>query len=159
MIGQVQTINGVKQVVPLSNESTTDYVTDNDMRAVTSNAVFDALKNTALDKIGTFGLLGGCNASSSGNFVDLIHEISKSNGGGGICGGSINTTTTSLGIPASWYNFLYIPHRTGRGGDNYQYGTLLVFPMVSNTNYFYYVHHISGTIYNAHTVSGDIWIS
>ena len=43
MIGQVQTINGVKQVVPLSNESTTDYVTDNDMRAVTSNAVHDEL--------------------------------------------------------------------------------------------------------------------
>ena len=29
----------------------------------------------------------------------------------------------------SWYNYLYIPHRTGIGGDNCKYGYLLLFPM------------------------------
>lgn len=29
----------------------------------------------------------------------------------------------------SWYNYLYIPHRTGIGGDNDAYGNLLLFPM------------------------------
>ena len=28
-----------------------------------------------------------------------------------------------------WYNYLYVPHRTGVGGDNYKYGNLLLFPM------------------------------
>lgn len=30
----------------------------------------------------------------------------------------------------SWYNYLYVPHRTGVGGDNYKFGNLLLFPMV-----------------------------
>lgn len=29
----------------------------------------------------------------------------------------------------SWYNYFYIPHRTGIGGDNYKHGNLLLFPM------------------------------
>jgi hypothetical protein len=43
MFGQVQTENGQKKVVPLSNVSTIDNVIDNDMHAVTSNAVYDGL--------------------------------------------------------------------------------------------------------------------
>lgn len=30
----------------------------------------------------------------------------------------------------SWYNYLYVPHRTGVGNDNYKFGNLLLFPMV-----------------------------
>lgn len=29
----------------------------------------------------------------------------------------------------SWYNYLYIPHKTGIGGGNDKYGNLLLFPM------------------------------
>ncbi len=43
MFGQVQTENGQKKVVPLSNVSTIDNVIDGDMHAVTSNAVHDEL--------------------------------------------------------------------------------------------------------------------
>lgn len=39
MIGQVKTINGVKTVVPLSNETATDSVAPGNMESVTSNAV------------------------------------------------------------------------------------------------------------------------
>lgn len=35
-------------------------------------------------------------------------------------------------IAATWWSFLYIPHRTGSGGDNGNYGTLLLFPMTDN---------------------------
>ena len=45
----------------------------------------------------------------------------------------------------TWYNFVYIPHRTGIDGDNYQYGSLLLFNMTSNTNNMWICHLIGGT--------------
>lgn len=33
-------------------------------------------------------------------------------------------------VANTWWNFIYTPHRTGSGGDNPEYGTLLLFPMV-----------------------------
>lgn len=45
----------------------------------------------------------------------------------------------------TWYNFIYIPHRTGIDGDNYQYGSLLLFNMTSNTNNMWICHLISGS--------------
>ena len=47
----------------------------------------------------------------------------------------------------TWYNFVYMPHRTGIGGDNYQYGTLLLFNMTSNSNNMWICHLIGGTWY------------
>ena len=32
-------------------------------------------------------------------------------------------------VANTWWNFIYTPHRTGSGGDNPDYGTLLLFPM------------------------------
>lgn len=34
---------------------------------------------------------------------------------------------SSTGGP--WYNYFYVPHRTGIGADNYKYGNLLLFSM------------------------------
>lgn len=47
--------------------------------------------------------------------------------------GSANITKDSR-IAALWWNFLYIPHRTGTGSDNGNYGTLLLFPMTGDGN-------------------------
>lgn len=47
----------------------------------------------------------------------------------------------------TWYNFIYIPHRTGIGSDNYQYGSLLLFNMTSNTNNMWICHLIGGGWY------------
>ena len=47
MIGQVKTINGIKQIVPISSETLIDSVTQGSMVAVTSNAVAVALQNTS----------------------------------------------------------------------------------------------------------------
>lgn len=38
--------------------------------------------------------------------------------------------TKDTHIANTWWNFIYTPHRTGFGGDNPDYGTLLLFPMV-----------------------------
>lgn len=47
--------------------------------------------------------------------------------------GSISLTKKSSGIgseiPAGWYNYYFAPHRTGVGGDNGQYGTIILTPM------------------------------
>lgn len=104
---------------------------------------------------GTFGMLGGANQAVSNNFDDLLNNELCSNTSGGLRGGSIATSTESLGIGAGWYNFLYIPHRSGAGSDNYMYGTLFVTPMTSNSNIFYIIHRISGHNYNAFTYAGS----
>lgn len=38
--------------------------------------------------------------------------------------------TKDTHVANTWWNFIYTPHRTGFGGDNPEYGTLLLFPMV-----------------------------
>lgn len=40
--------------------------------------------------------------------------------------------TKDTRIASIWWNFFYVPHRTGSGGDNGDYGTLLLFPMNGN---------------------------
>ena len=54
--------------------------------------------------------------------------------------GSINITKKSSGIgseiAAGWYNFIFSPHRTGSGGDNTNYGNIILMPMTgSGTSY------------------------
>lgn len=96
--------------------------------------------------------LGGAFQSKSSNFNDLLNnELGSSTGVGGICGGSIYTEKTSFGLPSAWYNFLYIPHRSGEGSDNYKYGTLLVFNMTNNTGMMKIIHRMSGTNYDGGT--------
>lgn len=47
--------------------------------------------------------------------------------------GSISLIKKSSGtgseIPGGWYNFFFSPHRTGSGGDNMKYGTIILTPM------------------------------
>lgn len=68
MIGQVKTINGVKTVVPLSNEVATDSVASGNMESVTSNAVAKALQGSVFNSDGTPGnyfLLAKANVSTA----------------------------------------------------------------------------------------------
>lgn len=107
---------------------------------------------------GTFGLLGGVKQAVSVNFEDLLNNELGSNQNGGLRGGSIHVSVgqeaKNLGIPVNvWYNFLYIPHRTGLsspGNDNHMYGTLFVTPMTANDGTFYIIHRISGYNFPAH---------
>ena len=107
---------------------------------------------------GTFGMLGGAEQAVSDNFEDLLNNELSSNQSGGLRGGSIyvlpGQDAKNLGVPCNfWYNFLYIPHRTGisaPGDDNHMYGTLFVTPMVSNDGTLYIIHRISDYNYPAH---------
>ena len=107
---------------------------------------------------GTFGMLGGAKQAVSVNFEDLLNNELGSNQSGGLRGGSINVfagqEAKNLGIPVNmWYNFLYIPHRTGissPGNDNHMHGTLFVTPMTSNNGTFYIIHRINGHNYTAY---------
>ena len=84
----------------------------------------------------------GVYVPSSTTISDLCSELSLSSG----CSGSVNLvqcTWSNMTIPAGWYNYLYIPHRTGgkngaASGDNCQYGTLLLFGMTSSVFPQYY---------------------
>lgn len=105
---------------------------------------------------GVFGRLGGANQSNKNNIPDLIAEISNANGGGGLCGGSIDLSSASKGVPAGWWNFIYIPHGTGMGSDNYKYGTLLMFNMTTNSKVFYVIHHYSATIQDAISYTNEV---
>ena len=40
--------------------------------------------------------------------------------------------TKDTHVANTWWNFIYTPHRTGVGGDNGNYGTLLLSPMTGN---------------------------
>ena len=105
-------------------------------------------------KYGFFGMLGGADQAASSNFTDLLNNELCSNQIGGLMGGSIAVAgeeAKNLGVPGNmWYNFLYIPHRTGLGGDNHMYGMLFVTPMTSDYGTFYIIHRISGHNYPAH---------
>lgn len=78
-------------------------------------------------------IANGAYTPSSTTIDSLCSELSKSSG----CSGSVNLvkcTWNNVVIPDGWYNYLYIPHRTGgkngaENGDNHQYGTLLLFGM------------------------------
>ena len=68
----------------------------------------------------------------SGDFsADTLEDLLKEVQGKSPRMGSTNLRKDTR-VYNSWYNFIYIPHRTGIGGDNMEYGTLVLFPMVFN---------------------------
>lgn len=78
------------------------------------------------------GVTGKPSVPESGDFsANTLEDLLKS-----VQGKSPRMGSTNLGkdtrVANSWYNFIYIPHRNGIGGDNMDYGTLLLFPMTFN---------------------------
>ena len=94
----------------------------------------------------------GAYQASATTVPDLIQEVRYSSG----CMGSVQLGTAYSGIPAAWYNFLYIPHRSGgvngaASGDNCNFGTLLLFGMTT-TNQAWVVEYQSGGIKGAFSI-------
>lgn len=82
----------------------------------------------------------GSYEAQSTTVPNLVNELRYSNG----CCGSVSITTAYAGNPdtiaTGWYNFLWIPHRSGgkngaANGDNTNYGRLLLFGMTVNNEY------------------------
>lgn len=71
------------------------------------------------------------------NVLTLINNLKNGHGQCGSVSLTSSTTVGSVTVNAGWYNFLWVPHRSGgTGGDNNQYGTLVLFPMTfSNVSY------------------------
>lgn len=46
-----------------------------------------------------------------------------------------------------WYNYIYIPHRNGVGGDNWRYGVLYLSEMTSDTSNIWMQHYFGGQWY------------
>ena len=80
---------------------------------------------------------------------DLLNELRYSSG----CMGSVSigtAYTNGVTIAAGWYNFLYLPHRSGgvngaASGDNCNYGTLLLMGMTVG-NACYRIRYTSSAI-------------
>ena len=124
--------------------STVNTVESGNMHSVTSNAVAnykpsDAGHADSADN-GRFGMLGGATEPPALTLHQLWEVLCGGNGKGGICGGSFQFQDGD-----GWRNFLYIPHRTGVGLDNMDFGTLITFPMVSQNNNIYIYRNNSGT--------------
>ena len=89
----------------------------------------------------------GSKLEEEGDIPTLIDALSKG------CGamGSVQITTAytknNVTIPATWYNYIYIPHRWGsQEGDNSQYGTLILMEMTSFGGCNYIVHWSNGGV-------------
>lgn len=75
MIGQVQIINGVKQIVPVTDTTPVDEVTVNNMQSVTSNAVAQAIAGAKPEIIDDPNITDCNNAYILGKSV--VYKISK----------------------------------------------------------------------------------
>lgn len=87
--------------------------------------------------------------SSTRTLQELIDELRYLNG---TIGSATITGVSPMPTRECWYNFIYIPHRTGgdygqAAGDNHQFGNLLLFPMNdANADSWYQVNVISGNM-------------
>lgn len=101
----------------LTNDS--GYITSADVPTKTSELTNDSNFNYSIEK-------------ASGTIDDLAAFTSGKPG----LTGSINITKKDSGvgseIASGWYNYFFSPHRTGSGGDNGNYGTIILTPMVSS---------------------------
>lgn len=84
----------------------------------------------------------GSYGSAQQTLENLCNEVRFSSG----CMGSASITTavTAYGvtIPASWYNYIFAPHRSGgvngqASGDNCNYGTLILMGMTATEKVFF----------------------
>lgn len=92
----------------------------------------------------------GSYGSAQSTVEGLVGEVRFSSG----CAGSVNFTSNytanNVTIAGGWYNFMYMPHRSGGNsgaadGDNVSYGNLFLFGM-NNTNGRFIVRVSSGSI-------------
>ena len=113
------------------------------MQSVTSNAVARDIGdiNTVLDYV-MLPRAGGVTQTSAEFLASLVHTAEQK------APGSFGSTNLTDGPAGNvWYNYIFIPHRNGIGGDNYQYGTCILMGMTYNAGTIWLNHLINGTWY------------
>jgi len=123
--------------------------TDNSTNAVTSGGVKTALdgKVSSIKKNGStitpssgvadIGYMPVTEAQASATVQEVIQSLRVKPGGRM---GSVllyASTISSTSIPAAWYNYIWIPHRTGAAADdNQNFGTLILTPMTNTPDVY-----------------------
>ena len=87
------------------------------------------------------GAIPGSKGALSNNIPDLINELRYTNGQIGSVQITTAYTLNNETIATGWYNYIYIPHRTGGkdggvSGDNVNFGTLLLTGMTLATQIY-----------------------
>lgn len=100
---------------------------------------------TGMLYLNTGGVAIGSKEVPQCTLTDLVNTLRYQNGGMG----SVNLTAAHSPIAAGWWNYIYIPHRMGgSGGDNYNYGNLILIGMTQSIGTMYTVTIGGGTIKN-----------
>lgn len=88
-------------------------------------------------------------SASSGTLPNIIEELRYSSGAMGSLATGSAYTLSGVTIPAAWYNYIWVPHRSGgvngaASGDNCNYGTLYLTGMTGTG--FYMVRYTNQSI-------------
>ena len=134
---------------PVADRVTSWGSTPSDTKYPSEKLVKDSLdaKVSSITKNGTsitptngvadIGSMPVTRGETSGTVQEIIQAV-RVKAGGSL--GSVNvraSTVGSLSIPAKWYNFIWLPHQSGRdSGDNQHYGTLILTPLTESPDVF-----------------------
>jgi hypothetical protein len=104
----------------------------------------------------------GSYAATSSTIDALCTELRYSSGAMGSVSIGTAYTKNNITIAATWYNYIWIPHRTGgvdgaASGDNCNYGTLILSAMNSTTN-TYILRFSSNTVAELIKVSTTAYV-
>lgn len=137
----------------LTSDSATDSLSAKQGKALANGSARDSTKlplaggtmtgqlQTSFKGSVAFGSYG----ASATTIENLCEELRYSSG----AIGSVNITTAYtkdiVTIPTGWYNFLWIPHRSGgqngqAHNDNCNYGSLYLTNMTANESQFFFIH-------------------
>lgn len=99
--------------------------------------------NTTFELPLNYAMIADDFSPSDGSVATLINTVRYK----GACCGSANITSESK-ISNNWYCFIWIPHRSGgqSGGDNMNYGVLLLYPMTFTGSYGYVIRYQNGSL-------------
>lgn len=133
------------------------YITTNLLNRLWKNGVLPALaKKSDTGHLHTWdNITDKPSVPTSGDFsTNTLEDLLKSVQGKSPKMGSASITKDSR-ITSMWWNFLYVPHRTGVGGDNGDYGTLLLFPMTGEGASYVVRAGKGGTVASIHKIYTD----
>ena len=88
---------------------------------------------TPTSGVANIGYIPTTYGPTSGTVQAIIQELRVRPGGSmGSVQVSADSTITGITITAQWYNYIWIPHRTGQAtDDNQNYGTLILTPLIT----------------------------
>ena len=124
-----------------STPSDTKYPSEKLVKTSLDAKVSSITKNgnsiTPTNGVADIGSMPVTRGETAGTVQEIIQAV-RVKAGGSL--GSVNvraSTVGSLSIPAKWYNFIWLPHQSGRdSGDNQHYGTLILTPLTESPDVF-----------------------